>query len=421
MPILLRIQKREYLESSPLLQGLLTALNGPQPNRGLQGGSHARPRQDSIEASLVEALTCLQARSDFHEIVSTTNDYNQTLAHLSIRYGYSSLLSHLVEWGIDLTIADANGLTALQFANHEGDLDSMRILRRGGASETMTDTLSRTPSEPQLEDFDSDSDLDAEVAARLDTEVPSEVLWDRQSREFDSAVDLDTEVAVGLSSGVYPPENDIDGQLGLGELFSALDLDSDMDSGHGPSDFDDYASDDNEDPGNMVINAFGDVKDDSGGGASGNPGEQFASSSTKSPISMVNRLLLQKNRRRKRSQGPRMLPDTPYDAAISSVSKRLREIEAEPEAIDFLTSGLFPDGTISLTSLMTEMTPEEVTKFQVARGTPKYHGLLRRDKEIVYCRLCPEVDQLYFRDPEEALHHIAKNHFEMGYSCDCEW
>ena len=341
----------------------------------------------------MEALTSLQTRSDFHEIVSTTNDHNQTLAHLSICYGYSSLLNHLVEWDIDLTIADANGLTAPQFANQEDDLDSMRILRRGGAFETMTDTLCRTPSESQSEELD----------------------------DFDSDVDLDAEVALGLGSGVDRSKSDIDEQLESEEHFSALDIDSDKDSGHGPSDFDDYASDDNEDPDNMVTNAFGDVEDDSGGVASGNPGHQFASSSTKSPISMVNRLLLQKNRRRKRSPGPRMLPDTPYDAAISSVSNRLREAEAEPEAVDFLTNGLFPDGTISLTTLMTEMTKEEVTKFQVSPGTLKYHGLLRRDKDIVYCRLCPEVDQLDFRDPEEALHHIAKNHFEMGYSCDCEW
>ena len=340
----------------------------------------------------MEALACLQARSDFHEIVSTTNDHNQTLAHISICYGYSSLLNHLVEWGIDLTIADANGLTALQFVNQEGDLDSMRILRRGGAFETMTDTLGRTPSESQSEELD----------------------------DFDSDVDLDAEAALEFSSGVHPPENDINEQLALGEHFSALDLDDDKDSGHGQSDFDDYVSDDNEDPDNMVTNVFGNDEGDGGGGPSGSPGDQIASSSTESPINMINRLL--KNRRRKkRSQGPRMLPDTPYDAAISSVSKKLREAEAEPEAVDFLMSGLFPDGTISLTSLTTEMAPEEVTKFQVAQGTPKYHGLLRRDKEIFYCRLCPEVSQLDFRDPEEALHHMTKDHFDMGYSCDCEW
>jgi hypothetical protein len=142
-----------------VLQALLTSLNGPQPNRGLQGGSRgAGPRDDPIETSLIEALSCLQARPNFHEIVSTTNDYHQTLAHLAILYDYPSLLGRLVEWRVDLTIADVNGLTALHCAYLKGDLDSVRILRRGGASEAATDKLGRTPSELQpegLEGFDS--------------------------------------------------------------------------------------------------------------------------------------------------------------------------------------------------------------------------------------------------------------------------
>ena len=145
-----------------MLQVLLTTLNGPQQNRGLQGGSHgAGPGDDPIETSLIEALSCLQTRANFHEIVSTTNDYHQTLAHLAILYDYPSLLGRLVEWHIDLTIADVNGLTALHCAYMKGDLDITHILRKGGASEIATDKLGRTPSElwPEgLEGFDSDID-----------------------------------------------------------------------------------------------------------------------------------------------------------------------------------------------------------------------------------------------------------------------
>jgi hypothetical protein len=34
-----------------------------------------------------------------------------------------------------------------------------------------------------------------------------------------------------------------------------------------------------------------------------------------------------------------MLPDTPYDPVISTITKTLREVEADLEALDFLTSG----------------------------------------------------------------------------------
>jgi hypothetical protein len=132
--------------------------------------------------------------------------------------------------------------------------------------------------------------------------------------------------------------------------------------------------------------------------------------------------LLEKNRGwKKQNHAPLVFPDTPYDPAISRVSKKLREAESEPKAVDFLTSGLFPDGMISLIPLRTEMTPEEVAEFQVENGTLKYHGLLRREGETAYCRLCPVNSQLHFDDPEEGLLHIASVHFDMAYSCDCGW
>jgi len=106
----------------------------------------------------------------------------------------------------------------------KGDIDSVRALRRGGASETATDKLGRTPSEPQPE--------------RL---------------EFDSGIDVDAEVAAGL--GVCPEADDIDEQPELGEQFSALDLDDDNDSGRGQSDSKDGASED-EGPDDMVIDSF---------------------------------------------------------------------------------------------------------------------------------------------------------------------
>jgi hypothetical protein len=74
-------------------------------------------------------------------------------------------LAVLSNWGINLAIADVNGLTALHCAYMKGDLESVRTLRRGGASETVTDKLGRTPSELcQRRDLTRTIDLDAEVA-----------------------------------------------------------------------------------------------------------------------------------------------------------------------------------------------------------------------------------------------------------------
>jgi len=132
--------------------------------RSLPRNHGPEPREDLIETGLVKGLSSLQVQSNFQEVVSTTNDWGQNLAHLSILHGYPSLLGHLVDWHIDLTIADANGLTALHYAYMKGDLDSVRILRGGGASESVVDKLGRTPLDLRPEDFGSVIDADAKVA-----------------------------------------------------------------------------------------------------------------------------------------------------------------------------------------------------------------------------------------------------------------
>ena len=332
----------------------------------------------------MDALSCLQGRLNFHQIVSTTNAYNRTLAHLSILYDYPSLLCRLVEWGIDLTIADVNGLTALDYVN---DRESVRKLWRGGASETTKDALGRTPS-------------------------------DLQPEGFALAVDNATEVAVGLGPDVDPQESDVDEQVALGVQFNALNLHGVDDSRHGQPDLDSYLGDNS-----TAVNSFASShKGHNAGGCSGYDRSHIASCSQESTIDFLNRILLERSRQMEHEDsGPRMLPDTPYDPAVSCISKKLREARAESKAVDFLTSGLFPDGMVSLISLKTEMTPQEVAEFQVEDGTLKYHGLLRRDGAISYCRLCPEGSQRDFKDPEDALYHMTTDHFDMGYSCDCGW
>jgi hypothetical protein len=377
-----------------VLQALLTTVIGTRPNRAPQGGSHgAGPRDDPIETGIMDALSCLQAQPNFHEIVSTTNDYDQTLAHLSVFYDYPSLLGRLVEWNINLTIADVNGLTALHCAYMKGDLDSVRTLRSGGAPEAVTDKLGRTPSELLPEGLEG----------------------------FGSDIDLDAEVAIGLDAEVDPEAYGIDDEMASGEELSAFDLEDDNDSGHGQSDSEDDASED-EDTDGMAVSLTGGDEGVGGGVASGSGGGQIASGSNEPAFSIMDKLLEQNKRRKKKDVTVRMLPDTPYDADISNVAQKLRETEADPEALAFLTSGIFPDGVISLIPLKEEMTQEEADEFGCPPHTPKYHGLLRRgDREIVYCRLCPEDDRIKFKDPEEALHHMTKDHLDMGYSCDCGW
>ena len=196
LSILLRIQGQSYPEFASVLQALFTTLTGPQGNQILRGrGDGVQPQEELIEAGLVQALDCIQARPNFREILSTTNEYNQTLAHLAILYDYPSLLRHLVDWCIDLAISDLNGLTALHCAYMKGDPHSVYILRRGGAPEAVKDKLGRIPLDLRPEGFDRGFDIDAEI---------------------------------------YPPEHGIDEQVVLGGESSALDVNegSDLNTTH---------------------------------------------------------------------------------------------------------------------------------------------------------------------------------------------
>ena len=247
-----------------------------------------------METSLIKALLSLREKPNFDIIVSTSNDSSQTLAHLSVLFGYIPLLNHLVDWRIDLTIADISGLTALHYAYLKEDRESIQILLSAGASPSIEDKLGRVPR-----------DL-APVGSDL--------------------VEGDFE-AGGGSPRV---EHSMDWEIALGEQFTALEAqeEHDDDSGHGGSASDSDASiNDDEDEQEM------------------DPGSPTLPAGPSSSIDVMNLLLMPK----------------------------------------------------------------------------KYHGLLRREREVFNCRLCPEDNKLDFMDPEEALHHMTKDHDDMGYGCSCGW
>jgi len=268
----MRIQGDAYPEFAPVLQALFAALSGPQGNQTLQGRS-----QNPIETGLVHALSSIQARTNFSEIVSATNEYSQTLAHLAILYDYPSLLRHLVDWSIDLAISDVNGLTALHCAYIKGDLPSVQNLRRGGAPVAAKDKLGRIPSDLQPEGFDGGFDIDAEA---------------------------------------HLPGNDNDEQVELGGRFRALDLDEDKDPGNDQPDSEDDTPGAME-PTAIAIDSFTDG--DEGGSGSGSiriaPG-------SKEPV--IERSL-------------RILPSPSSDTS-PNVSKNLREAASKP--VDISTWGI---------------------------------------------------------------------------------
>jgi hypothetical protein len=138
-----------------VLQRCLNA-RGDTTNAQASQGDHIG--QKAIERVASQTLMSLSGSFGFSKLISTVNEYNQTLAHLSVVLGFHSLLRRLIEWDIDLEIADVNGLTALHFAYLKGDPSSVEILQWGGASELVQDKLGRFPEDLGPENLMSEFD-----------------------------------------------------------------------------------------------------------------------------------------------------------------------------------------------------------------------------------------------------------------------
>jgi ankyrin repeat protein len=121
-------------ESSPEVAAVLDLLSREAKRNSERNGKRAQrggAQDNEIETAIIQALAPLQNTLHFEGLISKTNDYNQTLAHFAVLFGYINLL-RLVEWNIDLTIADVNGLTALHCAYKKGDRACVELLLNMG-------------------------------------------------------------------------------------------------------------------------------------------------------------------------------------------------------------------------------------------------------------------------------------------------
>jgi len=117
----------------------------------------------------------------------------------------------------------------------------------------------------------------------------------------------------------------------------------------------------------------------------------------------------------------RYIPDTPYSSSVAQLAQKLRECDADLDAVEYLIDEVWPEGKITLEGLMAPMGTIELRVFGLPAGSAKYLGLFRPQDRAGVCRLCPLDNSILYKKPEAGLYHITKDHFDMGYSCPCEW
>ena len=84
---------------------------------------------------------------DWSNNLSVADQNRQTIAHRCVLFGYTRLLTKVIDWDVDLDVQDVSGLTALHCAYLCEDWDCVRILKNAGAGENIKDNLGRIPRE----------------------------------------------------------------------------------------------------------------------------------------------------------------------------------------------------------------------------------------------------------------------------------
>jgi len=166
----------------------------PHPNQNLNmrtTNSNNQEREEiptelqevNLEDISIHFLCTYSTHPNWTQIISTRNDYGQTLAHIVIALGYFRLLQYLSRWKIDLTIVDSMGLSALHYAYIFKQEECVKILIHSGVDRFILDELGRSPADldPSLEvrlrsimDMDMDSSADGAPPIECDTEKPDE-------------------------------------------------------------------------------------------------------------------------------------------------------------------------------------------------------------------------------------------------------
>ena len=311
--------------------------------RMLQGDNASQysssPQVAQIELSPLGVLPSPREKPNFDDIVSTSNDTSQTLAHLSTLYGFLYLLMHLV---------------VRRCAYPKEEVESIRVPLRVGALFSIKVMLGRLPRD----------------------------LFPQGSYLTDS---LDGEIGTG--GGSLPIEHPTGREIGLGARFAALGAAERHVNVSG------YGGSESRDVGSLTL-------------------EPGPSISTVSIVDLINRFLIPKKPLEKRA--PRLVPDPPHVAVVSTGGKKLQDAEAEYASNVYLRNGVAPGDMIALGALKTltkAAQTQDATPFRVEEGTERFQRLLTRAQEVLDRHLFPEYNEAEFKDPDEIL---AKDHFGMG-------
>ena len=112
-----------------------------------------------------------------------------------------------------------------------------------------------------------------------------------------------------------------------------------------------------------------------------------------------------------------------FEPNLERVQQRLGWEGGDARAIENLRNDIFPDGIITRAGLKSLMSPEQ--RRRVRHGTQKYMLLVETlphpQRGVDHrCLLCPSQTRAEFKNREDTLRHIYKDHLGLSVDCD-QW
>jgi len=112
-------------------------------------------------------------------------------------------------------------------------------------------------------------------------------------------------------------------------------------------------------------------------------------------------------------------PPVPYEKDINILSSRLLSERAHPATVGVLCTQVFNNGVTerALKAKFIHM-GQSANNSSVKR---KYLLLLEHRSNEYYCLLCPQDRPVRYKNPQDSLRHLRKDHFGLALICRCGW
>ena len=117
-------------------------------------------------------------------------------------------------------------------------------------------------------------------------------------------------------------------------------------------------------------------------------------------------------------QTAKALP-VPYVADINTLSARLLNEGARPATVEVLRTQIFNNGVTERALKAKFIHIEQSTKH--SRVKRKYFLLLEHSSKEYWCSLCPQDCPVKYKNPQDSLRHLRKDHFGLALTCECGW